>query len=254
MEAKDKSIIAGDIQPVNEITVSGHDPLMDMMSIAVQAEGGIEKMQQLMVMQERYEANNARKAFNSAMSRFQSLLPAIEKLGVVDFTTGKGRTYYRYALIEDIAKAIQPALKETGLSYRFKQTQESGLIKVTCIVTHREGHSDSSELSSSPDVSGGKDTLKSIASAISYLRRYTLTGILGVVVGGEDDESPEGEAPKAETTTNCYPDEEFKKNFPAWSKIVLSGKKTVDELHAYLTKKNILISESQYKELQGIGK
>lgn len=230
-------------------------PHMRLIEIAVNNGADITQLEKLMDLQERYEANQAKKEFNAAMSKFQAMLPVIEKLGIVDYTTSKGRTFYQYAKIEDIAKAIQPALKETGLSYRFTQSQDNGIITVRCIVTHQSGHSEYSELVSSPDISGGKDQLKSIASAISYLRRYTLTGILGIVVGGEDDD---GGAPEYQEqdqqVVNCYPDEEFNKNFPAWSKKITDGKHTVDSLHQFLTKKNIILSQDQYSKLQQVGK
>ncbi|AUR93128.1 essential recombination function protein [Vibrio phage 1.183.O._10N.286.48.B7] len=231
-------------------------PHMRLIEIAVNNGADITQLEKLMDLQERYEANQAKKEFNAAMSKFQAMLPVIEKLGIVDYTTSKGRTFYQYAKIEDIAKAIQPALKETGLSYRFTQSQDNGIITVRCIVTHQSGHSEYSELVSSPDISGGKDQLKSIASAISYLRRYTLTGILGIVVGGEDDDgdSVQYDNQEQQQVVNCYPDEEFNKNFPAWSKKITDGKHTVDSLHQFLTKKNIILSQDQYSKLQQVGK
>ncbi|QCQ65305.1 putative essential recombination function protein [Vibrio phage 66E30.1] len=231
-------------------------PHMRLIEIAVNNGADITQLEKLMDLQERYEANQAKKEFNAAMSKFQAMLPVIEKLGIVDYTTSKGRTFYQYAKIEDIAKAIQPALKETGLSYRFTQSQDNGIITVRCIVTHQSGHSEYSELVSSPDISGGKDQLKSIASAISYLRRYTLTGILGIVVGGEDDDgdSVQYDNQDQQQVVNCYPDEEFNKNFPAWSKKITDGKHTVDSLHQFLTKKNIILSQDQYSKLQQVGK
>lgn len=231
-------------------------PHMRLIEIAVNNGADITQLEKLMDLQERYEANQAKKEFNAAMSKFQAMLPVIEKLGIVDYTTSKGRTFYQYAKIEDIAKAIQPALKETGLSYRFTQSQDNGIITVRCIVTHQSGHSEYSELVSSPDISGGKDQLKSIASAISYLRRYTLTGILGIVVGGEDDDgdSVQYDNQEQQKVVNCYPDEEFNKNFPAWSKKITDGKHTVDSLHQFLTKKNIILSQGQYSKLQQVGK
>jgi hypothetical protein len=231
-------------------------PHMRLIEIAVNNGADITQLEKLMDLQERYEANQAKKEFNAAMSKFQAMLPVIEKLGIVDYTTSKGRTFYQYARIEDIAKAIQPALKETGLSYRFTQSQDNGIITVRCIVTHQSGHSEYSELVSSPDISGGKDQLKSIASAISYLRRYTLTGILGIVVGGEDDDgdSVQYDNQEQKQVLNCYPDEEFNKNFPAWSKKITDGKHTVDSLHQFLTKKNIILSQDQYSKLQQVGK
>lgn len=231
-------------------------PHMRLIEIAVNNGADITQLEKLMDLQERYEANQAKKEFNAAMSKFQAMLPVIEKLGIVDYTTSKGRTFYQYAKIEDIAKAIQPALKETGLSYRFTQSQDNGVITVRCIVTHQSGHSEYSELVSSPDISGGKDQLKSIASAISYLRRYTLTGILGIVVGGEDDDgdSVQYDNQDQQQVVNCYPDEEFNKNFPAWSKKITDGKHTVDSLHQFLTKKNVILSQDQYSKLQQVGK
>lgn len=231
-------------------------PHMRLIEIAVNNGADITQLEKLMDLQERYEANQAKKEFNAAMSKFQAMLPVIEKLGIVDYTTSKGRTFYQYAKIEDIAKAIQPALKETGLSYRFTQSQDNGIITVRCIVTHQSGHSEYSELVSSPDISGGKDQLKSIASAISYLRRYTLTGILGIVVGGEDDDgdSVQYDNQEQQKPVNCYQDEEFNKNFPAWSKKITDGKHTVDSLHQFLTKKNIILSQDQYSKLQQVGK
>ena len=231
-------------------------PHMRLIEIAVNNGADITQLEKLMDLQERYEANQAKKEFNAAMSKFQAMLPVIEKLGIVDYTTSKGRTFYQYAKIEDIAKAIQPALKETGLSYRFTQSQDNGIITVRCIVTHQSGHSEYSELVSSPDISGGMDQLKSIASAISYLRRYTLTGILGIVVGGEDDDggSVQYDEQGQQGAVKCYPDEEFKKNFPVWSKKITDGKHTVDSLHQFLTNKNIILSEDQYSQLQQVGK
>jgi len=225
-------------------------PHMRLIEIAVSNGADITQLEKLMNLQERYEANQAKKEFNAAMSKFQAMLPVIEKSGIVDYTTNKGRTYYDYAKIEDIAKAIRPALKETGLSYRFNQSQNQGWITVACIVTHASGHSETSELTSQPDMSGGKDALKATASAITYLRRYTLTGVLGIIVGGEDDDGGNHE----EAESACYSDEEFQKNFPAWSKKIIDGKHTVDSLHQFLTKKNVILSQDQYSKLQQVGK
>lgn len=162
---------------------------LSLIKLAVEKGADITQIERLLDLQERHEASQAKKSFDLAMSQFQSEIPAIGKNGEVDYTSAKGRTHYEYAKIEDIAKAIKPALKNAGLSYRFTQSQTGGLICVTCIVTHKDGHTESSSLSSSPDASGGKDQLKATASAITYLRRYTMTGILGVVVGGEDNDS-----------------------------------------------------------------
>lgn len=224
-------------------------PHMQLIETALKLDAPIEKLEKLMELQERYEANQAKKDFDLAMSEFQSELPVIEKKGVVDFESTKGRTYYKYAKLDDIAVAIQPALKASGLSYRFKQDQDQSLVTVTCIIAHKNGHQEVSTLQSSRDTSGGKDALKGIASTLTYLRRYTLCGSLGIVTGDED---LDGEIDQPEEAPLCYPDAEFNKNFPKWEKLISSGKKTAPEMLSFLQAKNIVISESQYQQLQQV--
>jgi len=174
----------------NELTiVEQQNQYISIIQSAVEKGAEIAQIEKLMDLKERFDDRLALKEFNAAMSDFQSELPVIEKGGLVDYTSTKGRTRYQYAKLEDIAQAIKPVLKNNGISYRFAQTQESGVITVKCIITHSGGHTEVNSLSSPPDTSGGKDMLKSIASTISYLRRYTLTGGLGIVVGGEDDDA-----------------------------------------------------------------
>lgn len=229
------------------------EQLMGLIKLAVESDNGMEKLEKLMELQDRWEINNAKKAFNTAMSVFQSQLPIIEKKGVVDFTSSKGRTYYEYARLEDIAQSIKPALEDARLSYSFKQKQEAGMITVRCIITHKDGHSEYSEMSSAPDNSGGKDQLKSIASAVSYLRRYTLTGILGVVVGGEDDEHPFG-ADEQPVYQDCYSEEEFNEKFDTWSECIKSKKHTAKSLSEFLGSRNKFLTEAQFLKLDQVGK
>ena len=230
-------------------------PHMRLIEMAVSNGADITQLEKLMDLQERYEAGQAKKDFNAAMSKFQSLLPTIEKNGVVDYTTNKGRTFYDYAKLEDIAKAIRPALKETGISYRFNQTQNQGWITVVCIVTHANGHSEVSELTSQPDISGGKDPLKAIASAISYLRRYTLTGSLGIVVGGEDDDGgnhQEAESNQSDQEGFCS-DELFNESFPAGEAKILAKEKTPAQIIAFF-EKQVNLTDKQKETINNVGK
>lgn len=242
-------------QSVHPIAVqeSKYLPLIQM---CIEKGAELVQIERLMDLQERHEANEAKKQFNFAMSIFQSELPVIEKNGVVDYTSNKGRTNYNYAKLEDIAHGIKPALKQSGLSYRFIQEQIANEIRVTCIVTHVNGHVESSSLVGFPDTSGGKDPMKAMASAISYLRRYTLTGLLGIVVGGEDDEGGEGgfgEAPK-DATSEFYPDEKFENMFPKWEKLILDGKKNADQVIKSVNDKGILFSEEQLTKINNVRK
>lgn len=163
---------------------------MQLVSLAVEQGADIEKLSKLMDLQERWEKNQAKKAFDEAMSEFQARMPVVPKRGNVDYTSErtKQRTAYDFGRMEDAAKLAAPILKDVGLSYRWIQSQENGQIKVTFILTHKLGHCETNSFSGSPDTSGNKDQLKAAASTVSYLRRYTMTGGLGIVFSGEDDE------------------------------------------------------------------
>lgn len=162
---------------------------MQLISLAVEQGADIDKLTKLMDLQERWEANQAKKAFDEAMNEFQSRMPIVPKRGKVDYTTNKGRTNYEFGRLEDAFSLAAPILKDVGLSFRFKQTSQNNMITVTCIVSHKLGHYEENSMSAMPDQSGGKDPLKAMASTNSYLRRYTFTGGLGIVFAGEDDES-----------------------------------------------------------------
>lgn len=153
---------------------------MDMLNTAVSNNADLDKLEKLMDLQERWEGNEAKKAFSQAMAEFQAKLDPIVK-------KREGHNS-KYADIDDIAKAIRPLLDEVGLSYRFEQQQADKSITVTCIVTHKFGHSERTSFTADADTSGGKNAIQALASAVTYLRRYTLTGALGITTGQDDND------------------------------------------------------------------
>lgn len=159
-----------------------------MLSIAVEQNADLDKLQKLMDLQERWEANESRKAFAVALAEFQSKLGPIIKKQTVDYTTAKGRTNFAFANIDDIAQQIRPILDSVGLSYRFSQSQDGDSVTVNCIVSHISGHTETTALTASNDNTGGKNAIQAMASTVTYLRRYTLTGALGITTGSDDND------------------------------------------------------------------
>lgn len=149
-----------------------------LLQMAVQQNADLDKLEKLMDLQERWQAEQAKRAYSEALAGFQSKLDPIIK-------TRQGHNC-KYADMDDIAQAIRPILENYGLSYTFKQEQENNVITVTCTVRHKDGHSESTKLSAPSDTSGGKNAIQAIASTVTYLRRYTLTGTLGISTGNED--------------------------------------------------------------------
>lgn len=200
----------------------------------------IEKMVQL---QHDFEEKEAKKAFFAALSAFQSDIPVIEK---------KGRAYHgaEYAKFEDIAKAIQPHLATHGLSYRFEHSQKDGVLCVTCLVSHACGHTEKTSMVAGADSSGQKNAIQAVGSTSSYLRRYTLTGGLGVVVGGEDDDGEQSEEPQARheaapQAQQAYPDEQFSAFFPKWKELIESGDKSAADIIKMASTRGNMTQEQQ---------
>jgi len=167
---------------------------MQMIAVAVQQGADVQRMAQLFDLQLRWEQNEARKAYTQAMAAFKRNPPSIEKDRQVDFTserTGK-RTAYRHATLDNAAAIIGEALAKVGISATWETAQEeNGLVAVTCILTHEQGHSERTTLKAKPDDSGGKNPIQSLGSVVSYLERYTLFAATGVAPKGIDNDGKE---------------------------------------------------------------
>lgn len=177
----------------NEITTIPAMTPMDLILKASQGDASIEKMEQLFNLQLRWEENEAKKAYNQAMSQFRSECPEIEK-------TRKGHNG-KYAGLAETIQIINPVLAKNGLSHQWKTDQSDGGVKVTCIVTHILGHSEQTTLSAAGDKSGGKTDIHALASTISYLERYTLFAMLGLAGQEMDDDGHGGKKPDVELIT-----------------------------------------------------
>lgn len=151
-----------------------------LLQVAVEQGADIDKLEKLMDLQDRYNAEQARKEFAEALAGFQSELGPIIKR--------KQGHNCKYADIDDIAQAVRPMLDKHGLAYSFSQDQDNTGIFVTCTVRHKSGHSESNRMGAPFDNSGGKNNIQAIASSVTYLRRYTLTGALGITTGEDDND------------------------------------------------------------------
>ncbi len=161
---------------------------MEMLDRAVSQNASVETLTQLMNLQERWEANQARKAFDEAMAAAKANMPAIVKTKKVDFTSAKGRTNYQYEDLATIMSQIGPVLSANGLSVRFRTESEPNQpITVTCIISHRMGHSEENTLMAPKDDSGNKNSIQAIGSTVTYLQRYTLKAALGLAAAADDD-------------------------------------------------------------------
>lgn len=163
-----------------------HVTPMSILQLAIGQNADIDKLTKLMELQERWEANEARKAFNDALAVFKQNPPTITKNKHVKFNTSKGVTEYDHATLDHVCAQITKGLGEVGIAHKWKPSQDGARISVTCILTHRLGHSEETTLSAMPDDSGGKNVIQQLGSTVSYLERYTLMAATGMASGMPD--------------------------------------------------------------------
>lgn len=162
---------------------------MDLLRQAV-ASGNIELAEKLMGLQERWEANQARKAFVEAFADFKAEAIQIVRNQAITDGPLKGK---KYADLYSFVDAVTPALSKHGLSASWDITKDDrDWIEVTCIIEHVLGHSKRVSLGSAPDAGGAKNAIHARASTVSYLERYTLKAATGLAESGDDDDAAAG--------------------------------------------------------------
>ncbi|MBL4886791.1 MAG: ERF family protein [Planctomycetaceae bacterium] len=185
-------------EPKAVVQVASAQGLLEM---AITSGADIDKLERLMQLQERYEAKNARSSFTQALGMFQANCPSIKKL--------KQGHNSKYAPLEDIISQVKQVMFQSGLCYSFSQKQADNQIEVSCHLSHVDGHTETVSMRSEADKSGNKQPIQAIASTVQYLRRYTFTGVTGIVPCDEDSD---GRIEKALVIEHCESSQVIKIN------------------------------------------
>jgi len=120
------------------------------------------------------------KSILQALAKFQETCPAVVRASNNPFFKSK------YASLEDIQKHIKPHLKSSGLVV----TQANVVIEGSPYVESRVWDVSSGEyITSQFPVIVGKVSAQDYGSAVSYAKRYSLTGLLNLIVADEDDDA-----------------------------------------------------------------
>lgn len=151
----------------------------------------IEKMMEL---QERWEANNARKAFFDDLANFKAEAPPVKKDKYNKFFDSW------YTSLGNLLDTYNPVLGKHGLSVSFPiQPQTGQTMTVECRLSHRMGHSESISLTAPIDQAAvGKSSgqrsrtpIQDVKSTFTYLRSATCEAVLGVA-GTEATQNDDG--------------------------------------------------------------
>lgn len=162
------------IQPVAK-----PDPMV-LLQAAIEKGLDPDQLGKLMDLQERYERNVAETAFANALRAFQAECPPIGKLRKAD--------RFKYAAFEDIMRIVSPLLAKHGITIAFDSKCAENMLSVT--VRLRVGSYFEDRTFSTPvPVSLKVSEPQQYGAAMSYAKRYAVTGALGLVMADEDDEN-----------------------------------------------------------------
>lgn len=166
-------------KPVATTPERSPSPIMDLVSHAVQNGQPIEVIRELMAMSKELAADEARRAFDEAVSAAKAEIKPIVR-------RSQGHNG-KYADLATIADEIDPIISRYGLSYRHRLSQTEKSLTVACLLSHKAGHREETSLTAAHDTSGNKNPIQAIGSTQQYLMRYTLLAALGLSTAKDDD-------------------------------------------------------------------
>jgi hypothetical protein len=213
--------------------------MRELISKAIEL-NNMELLKQLLEAQAEAEKMASKKAFYKSLSEFQSELPAIKKTKTVYNRDGK-TVRYNYASFDDVVEAIKPLLNKHGLSYRFEaEYQDKTTITVRCFIIHEAGHQEVTEFRAIVQYSEFMLPIQSLATALTYAKRYSISLALGLATE-EDTDANDLENDKEAINANIK--KEIEKAKETQVKIQEKMKETKDEP---------FIDEKQVKNIQQI--
>jgi len=148
-----------------------------------------------------------------ALANFQQEVPVIHK-----GTSGYG---YTYANLSQIFEVINPILKKHNLGF----TQMVGDNNIKTILFHVESGEQLETTTSIPQnvTLKGMNDFQVLGSAITYIRRYALSSILGLIT---DKDTDAGGEQKKEILTEKHP------NFNKIKEALAKGTHTIEQVKA----------------------
>jgi hypothetical protein len=152
---------------------------MEMAYQLIQNGADLGSVKEMLAVSRELAAEQARRAFDAAIAEAKAEIPIVAK-------NATGHNSKRYADFAAYAAALKPILAKYGLSYRFR-TEQTDRITVTCVLSHKDGHSEENSLSGPADNTGSKNAIQAVGSTLTYLQRYTLVQALGLAAGEDDD-------------------------------------------------------------------
>ncbi len=168
------------IKEPTALKVGGNSPA-DMIRMAVAGKADLEKLEKLLALQERFEANEARKVFASAFAVAQANIATVIK------TKLNLQTHSKYADLGDIIESAKPIYTKEGFSVIFYEgeTAVAENIRICADVLHTAGHKETYHYDVPLDGVGLKGNanmtrIHAKSSSTSYGQRYLMCMIWNI--------------------------------------------------------------------------
>jgi hypothetical protein len=191
-----------------------------------------ETLRDVLALQREWEANEARKAYTTALVGLnRDLPPVIRRDAVVDFASAKGRTHYTHASLANVMEEVKGPVTQHGFSLAWRPSTANGKVSVTCRLTHQEGHFEECTLEAPVDNTGNKSPAQGVASTITLLERYSALALLGIATA--DMKDPAGDAERPQAAGDAI---DSKRNLRAVGRLVQLGR-TREDAEQFLGRK-----------------
>lgn len=147
----------------------------------------LDEMKGMLEVQKDWEANEARKAFHLALSKFKENPPRIYK-------DMKNAQYNDsdYVSLGAMVNGVNEAMGPFGLNARwdYPESGDEKTLTVTCILSHAMGHEEKVTIPGPLDMSGTKNPLQARKSTRTYLKLETFEAVTGTasLAGNKDDD------------------------------------------------------------------
>ncbi len=172
--------------PSTELAHVEDDSPVSLIREAVRAGATPEALRELLAVRREMEADEARKAFNVAISEFQRRAPIVAKDDVAHEK--------QYARMDRIWREVRPLLTELGLSVTWQICElRDKLCHVEGQLRHRAGHGERLVMDVPlPELIRGQNAAQQMGSASSYAKRYGFCAATGIVTGDDFDDDGHG--------------------------------------------------------------
>lgn len=169
-------------------------PMM-LLKMAMDQSLDADKLGQLLDLQMRWEAHEAKKAYITAKLEFQKNAPVILKTKKVAYQ----QVSYSHAELDKMWEILIPEMAKYNLGFSWRpEPSDSGKTRMSCVLAYSNGalaHSEVEATIEAPaDTSGSKNQVQAIGSSSTYLQRYTLFAALGIVAKNQDNDGRTSES------------------------------------------------------------